>query len=258
MSSVKIANTGVILLVDLTVKAKQLRNDVLDMCVKAGTGHVSSCFSCVEIMVALFYGGIMKPEDKFILSKGHASPLLYAILADKGIIDKAELDNFAQPGGRLGVHLDHHIPGALITSGSLGIGLGIGAGMAIANPQSRIFVLMGDGECAEGSVWEAAMFIAQRKLNNIVAIVDCNGWGVIGKAPTIGELADIWGGFGWKQHSWLGDSFHMWNIYIDYPNIFLCQTIKGKGISFMENDWHWHGVAPQGELAKRAKDEISA
>ena len=227
------------------------------MCVKAGTGHVSSCFSCVEIMVSLFYGGIMKPEDKFILSKGHASPLLYAILADKGIIDKAELDKFCQPDGKLGVHLDHHIPGALITSGSLGIGLGIGAGIAMANPQSRIFVLMGDGECQEGSVWEAAMFIAQRQINNVVAIVDCNGWGVIGKAPNEDMLFDVWEAFGWRAEWHNGHKFGTWTTRSNHPNVFLAMTIKGKGISFMENDWHWHGVAPQGELAKKAKEEIS-
>ena len=241
---------------NLAIKAKQLRNDVLDMCVKAGTGHVSSCFSCVEIMVALFYGNIMKPEDKFILSKGHASPLLYAILADKGIIDKSELAQFAQPDGKLGVHLDHHILGALITSGSLGIGLGIGAGMAMANPQSRIFVLMGDAECQAGSVWEAAMFITKHKLNNVVAIVDCNTLGVIQEKVDIPYFPS------WFCYDINGHDFFMLirslQSDISTPLEITARTAKGKGISFMENDWHWHGVAPQGELAKRAKDEISA
>ena len=108
--------------VNLVKKAKQLRKTVLEMCIKAGTGHVTSCFSCVEIMVELFYRD-MKPDDVFILSKGQASPLLYAILADKGLIPEEELWKFAQKGGVLGVHLDHHIPGAVITAGSLGHGL---------------------------------------------------------------------------------------------------------------------------------------
>ena len=223
---------------NLQDKAKQLRNDVLDMCVKAGTGHVSSCFSCVEVMVELFYK-TMRPQDKFILSKGQASPLLYAILADKGFIPPESLDTFCQPEGMLGVHLDHHIPGALITSGSLGIGLGIGIGMAMANPDSNIYVLMGDGECQEGSVWEAAMFIGQHPLKNLKIIVDNNGWGVIGQTMPAEQLRKVWEAFGCE--------------------VTVLETIKGKGVSFMENNpSEWHGLAPQGEEARIAKDEISA
>jgi len=223
----------------LKSKAYQLRQTVLEMCIKAGTGHVTSCFSCVEIMVQLFYE-TMTEDDIFILSKGQASPLLYAILADKGKIKKEELWKFAQKDGTLGVHLDHHIEGSVITAGSLGHGLGIAAGLAKAkklnNEPGTIYCLLGDGECYEGSVWEAAQFIGENDLDNVVVHVDANGLMVM-CAPQV-NLAGVFAAFG-------------------VPHFQIHKTVKGKGIPFMENRCEWHGLAPQGEEAERARRELS-
>ena len=240
---------------------------VLEMCFKAGTGHVTSCFSCVEIMVALFYE-VLKPEDVFIMSKGQASPLYYAILADKGMIDEEELWKFATKDGRLGVHLDHNIPGVVVTAGSLGHGLGIGAGMALVKKldgeKGNVYCLMGDGECYEGSVWEAAMFAAHHKLSNLHAIVDQNGLCVTDWLENIVSFKpswfDKWRSFGWGVN--LADGHNLGSVERclkdtrDFPIITLAETVKGKGIPFMENKIEWHGVAPQGEDAERARREL--
>ncbi len=232
----------------LTQKCRELRHTVLEMCIKAGTGHVTSCFSCVEIMVELFYEK-MTEDDIFILSKGQASPLMYAILADKGLINEGELWKFATKDGVLGVHLDHHIKGAVITAGSLGHGLGIATGIAkarkIDGKSGTVYVLMGDGECYEGSVWEAAMYAGNEHLDNLVAIVDRNGYMVTGKAK-VGLLREKFEAFGWSTHQ---------NDY--KPIIRVEYTIKGKGIPFMEGDTMWHGVAPQGKEAERARRELN-
>ena len=242
----------------LEEKAKELKKQVLEMCIKAGTGHVSSCFSCTEIMVALYYG-VMREQDKFILSKGHASPLLYAILADKGYISKEELETFCQPGSRLGVHVNNDVPGVEAISGSLGYGLGIGAGMAYADRNRRVFVLLGDAECQEGSVWETAMFIGKHNLNNLTAIIDDNGYGATpSNRPT---TPWDWNDFGWVYtvvdgHN-LKEAVKALNYYHDEPLLIKAKTIKGNGISFL-NDPLWHGVAPTGEWIEKARQELYA
>ncbi len=239
-------------------KALELRKTVLEMCIKAGTGHVSSCFSCTEIMVALYYGGVMRPEDKFILSKGHASPLLYAILADKGYFPKEELETFCQPGSRLGVHLNDEVPGVEAISGSLGYGLGIGAGMAYADRKRRVFVLLGDAECQEGSVWEAAMFAGKHRLSNLVAIVDCNGYGATPSNRPTTEWD--WYDFGWASRPL--DTGHNLDALIDLltwkwkePFLIKAITVKGRGVSFLIDAPLMHGCAPtdpeQIEMARR-------
>ena len=135
-----------------SLKAKWVRQQTLEMILSANKGHIGGSFSCVEILVALYYG-ILKPEDKFILSKGHACAPLYAILADKGYFPISELKTFCQDGSRLEGHPHRGIPGIEVNTGSLGHGLGIGAGLALADRTKRVYVLMGDGECQEGSVW---------------------------------------------------------------------------------------------------------
>ncbi len=231
----------------LVQKCSELRHTVLEMCIKAGTGHVTSCFSCVEIMVELFYDK-MTEDDVFILSKGQASPLMYAILADQGLINEEELWKFATKDGVLGVHLDHHIRGAVITAGSLGHGLGIATGIAkarkIDNKPGIVYALMGDGECYEGSAWEAVMYAGNEKLDNLVVIVDRNGYMVTGQA-NVSSLEDKFEAFGWTQ---LDD---------DCPTYRIEYTVKGKGIPFMEGDTMWHGKAPQGKGAERARGELN-
>lgn len=262
-------------------KTNYIRNQILDMCVKAGTGHITSSFSSVELLTALYYGGVLRydasnPEwenrDRFIMSKGQASPLLYVILADLGFFSESELDRFCQIDGKFGVHLQNDVPGVEITAGSLGHGLGIAAGLALAAKQDKksymTFVLLGDGECHEGSIWESAMFIGHHKLNNLVAIVDRNKFCVTGPTEAIVRLNPLekkWESFGWKALTINGHSFKeiflaLKNVRsgkINKPLVIIANTIKGKGVSFMEKQPHlWHGLAPKDSQAKLAKKEL--
>lgn len=266
---------------ELEKKANYIRNQILDMCVKAGTGHVTSSFSCTEILTALYYGGILRYDasnptwegrDRFILSKGHASPILYAILADVGFFSKSELDKFCQADGIFGVHLQEDVPGVEITAGSLGCGLGIAAGIALAAKMNRedhfTFVLLGDGECYEGSVWESAMFIGHYELNNLIAIVDRNWLCATDFTEDIIRLAPLdekWKSFNWRVVTVDGHSFEdilrpldrFRSKQLNAPLVIIANTVKGKGVSFMENQLFWHSVAPQGERAKIAKTELT-
>ncbi len=264
----------------LEEKAKEIRLTVLDMCSQAGTGHVTSSFSCVEILVTLFYGGILKfdptnpgweDRDRFILSKGQASAILYPILADLGYFPKERLKRFCREDGSFGVHLQHDVPGAEITSGSLGHGLGIASGIALAGKMDRklfmVFTLLGDGECYEGSVWEAAMFAAHNRLNNLVAIIDRNSLCVTNFTENMLELEPLdekWRSFGWNVRTVNGHSFPqlleaLGDVrcrYSSRPTVIIARTVKGKGVSFMENVPLWHGAAPGGEEARKAREEL--
>ena len=265
----------------LKKKANEIRCSVMDMCVAAGTGHVTSSFSCAEILVALYHGGILnhdarsprrKNRDRFILSKGQASPILYAVLADAGFFPRRAFGKFFAADGMFGVHLQNDVPGVEITSGSLGHGLGIGAGMSLAakmdNKSHLTFVLLGDGECHEGSVWEAAMFISHNRLDNLVAIVDRNWHCVTGCTEDIVKLDPLdekWRSFGWDAVTIDGHSFEQ--IFSSMsevrrrkngqPLVIIANTVKGKGVSFMENKYYWHGLAPKGKEAEAAKRELS-
>jgi transketolase len=264
----------------LEKKANYIRNQVLDMCCKAGTGHVNSSFSATEILVALFYGGILKfdpkrpewPErDRFILSKGQASVILYPILADLGYFHEKYLNKFVQADGKFGVHLQHDVPGAEITSGSLGHGFGIATGLALAAKMNRklhmVFALLGDGECYEGAIWEAAMFASHNRLNNLVAIVDRNHLCVTDFTENLVELEPLdekWKAFGWNVVSVDGHSFDeilaafkgLRSRKLSRPTVIIADTVKGQGISFMCYNPMWHGLAPQDEDAVAAKNEI--
>ena len=266
---------------ELKKKANDIRHLVLDMCVQAGTGHVTSSFSSVELLVALYYGDILHYDvanpkwdnrDRFILSKGQASPLLYAVLADLGFYPREELNKFCHVDGIFGVHLQNDVPGVEITSGSLGHGLGIAAGLALAAKKDAnsflIFTLLGDGECHEGSVWESAMFAAQHKLNNLVAIIDRNKLCVTDFVDSIVSLDPFtkkWESFGWEVSNVNGHSFEeilgvlkpIRERKADKPLMIIADTVKGKGVSFMENKPLWHGLAPTGEEAKLAKEELN-
>ena len=197
----------------LRKKSRQIRELTLETCIKAKTGHVTSSLSSIDILVALYYGNVLKilpkkpdwaERDRFILSKGQASPALYAILADLGFFPKKELEKFAQKGGKFGVHLQNDVPGVEITSGSLGQGFGIAAGIALGAKINRdlymVFTLLGDGECYEGSVWETAMFASHNNLNNLVAIIDRNYLCVTDFTENLVELEPLdnkWKSFGW-------------------------------------------------------------
>jgi len=265
---------------ELKKKANEIRKLVFDMCCKARTGHVTSAFSSVEILVALYYGGILRYDpknptwdcrDRFILSKGQASVLLYPILADVGYFPKEELDNFCKAEGKFGVHLQHSVPGAEITSGSLGMGFGIATGMAMAIKLNRelhmVYALLGDGECYEGSIWEAAMFASHNRLNNLLAIVDRNHLCVTNFTENMLELEPLeekWRSFGWNAvtingHSF-GDILHtlsgVRSRKSSKPLVVIADTVKGQGVSFMCDKPLWHGVPPteKGDISSAKKE----
>ena len=262
----------------LVGKAKQLRKDIVYMTTKAGIGHVTSSFSCVDILTTLYYGGYMKYKaddpswdgrDYFIFSKGHANPALYCILADLGYFPKADLDLFCQPGGKIGVLLKGDIPGAEITAGSLGCGLGIAAGIATAlkfdSKTNKVFCMVGDAECREGAIWEAAMYIGYMKLTNLVTIIDKNQLGAthfVEEEAGIEPLNLKFEAFGFEVRIINGHNIEEVMSSLDKlekltkPLVIIANTIKGKGVSFIENKPLMHGEAIKQQDLERAIDEI--
>ncbi len=264
----------------LKEKARWLRNKVLEMAVDSGAGHIAPAFSCIEILVLLYYGDVLKIDpkapnwserDRFILSKGHAAVALYAVLADLGFFSLSELKRFTQPGSNLGSHVENSVVGVEATTGSLGHGLSIGAGMAFGSKMDAkdylTIVLMGDGECHEGSVWEAAMFASEHKLNNLTVIVDHNGLSatdVISKYLDLNPLQDKWKAFGWDVLTVDGHSLEDLGVLLseikdrssDKPLAIIALTTKGKGVSFMENNPIWHYRIPIGAELEIAHKEL--
>lgn len=239
---------------------QDLRRDIIMM--SAHSGHVGVALSCVDIVAAL-YAGVLNctpatvddPErDRFILSKGHGCMALYAVLARMGFIDRQLLETYGQNGSLLAEHpLAGKVPGIECATGSLGHGLAIGAGIAqglkLQNITARVFVLLGDGECNEGSVWEAAALARAGNLDNLVAIVDGNGLQACGKYEDISpgsSLTDTWKSFGWEVLEADGHNYRELvdvlgqSARTDVPRVVLCTTVKGKGIDFMERDLEWH------------------
>jgi transketolase len=265
----------------LTQKSQHIRKLILEMCSKAGTGHVTSSFSCTEILVALYYGGLLRfdpknprwPErDRFILSKGQASVILYCVLADLGFFPVEELDHFAQADGKFGVHLQNSVPGVEITAGSLGQGINVATGLAHAAKLNRelhmVVSLLGDGECYEGAVWEAAMFASHYRLNNLVAIVDRNhlcATDFTENALQLEPLGDKWAAFGWNVVHVDGHSLEQLMAALEgfrcrkiaAPTVIIADTVKGKGVDFMCNYPLWHANAPKGEQVDAARAEIN-
>lgn len=264
-------------MISLTNKASELRRTIFETAVAAGTGHIPGCMSWVEIAVALYYGGVMnfrpsEPEwparDRFILSKGHAVLTQYAVLADLGFISREELGTFAKRGSRLPCHPSPVTPGIECHTGSLGHGLGIGVGMALSAKLSgvpwRTFVVLGDGECAEGSVWEAAAFASSRQLNNLVAIVDCNHFGATEQLTYQGTplaLRHKFTEFGWDTGYPDGHDFESLIAFLKVPHkrpfALIADTTKGKGIPFMENSAAWHHQNPKGEQIEEARRALA-
>jgi transketolase len=264
----------------LTDLARTLRRDVLEMTTEAGSGHPSSSFSIVEIMSVLYFGGVLRydpqnphwPErDRFILSKGHAAPILYAVLAEAGYFPKSDLMTLRKYGSPLEGHPNmRRLAGVEASTGSLGQGLSIGLGQALAARSAgrlyNVFVVTGDGELEEGQVWEAAMSAANLKTGNLIAIVDNNGFQ---QTTAVSHLTDPslypekWRAFGWKTVEINGhdlNEVHQALVeateYTDGPFAIVAHTIKGKGLHFMETDFTWHGRAvPKDQLAA-ALEEI--
>ncbi len=267
---------------DLKIISASVRKEVLKMLNKAGSGHPGGSLSAVELLVDLYNNHMNfnkdnwqdKNRDYFVLSKGHVCPVLYAVLAQIGCIPKEELDTLRKIGGRLQGHpaMDKHIPGIEVSTGSLGYGLSIAAGIAkgmkALKQDNRVYVLMGDGEQQEGSVWEAVMAAPHFKLDNLCAIVDCNGLQIDGKVEdvlNINPIADKYRAFGWNVIEI--DGHNLKEVDEAYtkakqckgkPTAIMAKTIKGKGVSFMENVADWHGKAPNAEQLEQALKEIDA
>ena len=264
---------------DLEDKALWLRRELWDMVMRQRKGHIPSSYSCAEIMVALYYGGVARvvsgqPDepnrDRIIVSKGHAAMVQYPILADLGFYDPEELDRFTQPGGLLGMYADFRIPGIEGISGSLGHGVGMGAGFALAARQDGAdyltYVVLGDGECYEGSIWESAMFASHHGLDNLIVIIDRNDLCILGKTEDLLALGDLeakWRSFGWVAKSVDGHSFDDLMAAFAHagetrgkPLAIIANTVKCKGISFMEGRPEWHNRMPSESQIAIARAEL--
>lgn len=256
--------------------AQDLRVDIVEMIGQAKSGHPGGSLSCIDILTCLYFGNIMKLEgderDRFILSKGHAAPALYATLARAGFFDKSELKTLRKLGSNLQGHPDmHKCKGVEVSTGSLGQGLSIACGEALGfkidGSAQTVFTLLGDGECQEGQVWEAVMFAAQNKLDNLIAIIDCNGLQIDGKLDSVVSLGDIrskFESFGWKVFDVDGHNIdELCEVLVSAksdkcgtPKCLIAKTVKGKGVSFMENEAGWHGKAPNDEQVSAAVAEL--
>ncbi len=262
---------------ELKAKAKEIRIELLKLIHKAGSGHPGGSLSATEIMVALFYHHMRydakKPDwtdrDRFIMSKGHCTPLLYTVLADVGYFPKEELATYRRLG-RLTGHPNPKLPGVEIATGSLGQGLSVGHGMALAGKldgkKYHVYVLMGDGELQEGSVWEAAMSAAHYRSDNLIAIVDDNKVAQDNTTEALKNVEPVdkkFEAFGWRAIRIDG---HDMPAIIDAleeaaeakgkPVVIIADTVKGKGVSFMEGRKEWHGKAPSEEQLKLALEEL--
>jgi transketolase len=263
-----------------------MRRDIVEMIAEAGSGHPGGSLSAADIVATLYFGGVLKhdsakPEwparDRFILSKGHAAPVLYAALAAAGYFGRDHLGTLRKLGSILQGHPDSKkTPGVEVSTGSLGQGLSIAAGLAAGlrggeRPENdrddrTVFCLMGDGEIQEGQVWEAAMFAAHEGLDNLVAIVDHNGLqidGACNEVMCLGGVAAKFTAFDWHATECDGhdiqaiyDALEAAKAYRGGPAVVIAHTIKGKGVSFMEGDAGWHGKSPSAEQVTQALSEL--
>jgi len=262
---------------NLAAKSYELRQGILDLVYKAKTGHIGGDFSVCDILNVLYnrhmnvtpenIGGV---HDRFILSKGHAVEALYTVLADRGFFPKSDLETFSQFGSKYIGHPNNKISGIEMNSGSLGHGLSVAVGMALAGKMDqapyRVYVVMGDGELAEGSVWEGAMAAGHYHLDNLMAVVDRNRLQISGGTEEVMSQDDQrqrWSSFGWHVVECGGNdvddldrAFQQAKTIIGKPTLVLANTIKGCGVSFMENQAGWHHRVPTDEEYERAKQEL--
>ena len=264
-------------------KANAMRKDIIEMIHEAVSGHPGGSLSCTDILAALYFGYVMTYDpahpasdarDRFILAKGHAAPALYAALAEAGFFPKDELKTLRKLGSRLQGHPDSKLlPGVEVSTGSLGQGLSVAAGLAaglrLKGGDQKVYTVLGDGECEEGQVWEAANFAAAEALGNLVAIVDSNGLQIDGQLCDVcsaGELDEKFAAFGWEVHHVDGhDIDALIALFASLPcnstgkpQAIIAKTVKGKGVSFMENQVGWHGKAPDAEQTKQALAELES
>ena len=265
---------------NLRAKAQSIRRLIFKTICNAGGGHLPTCFSMTDLLTVLYYEVLsIDPtdpkamgRDRFILSKGHGAVALYAVLADKGFFDVSHLATHGKKGTILGGHPDmHKIPGIEASTGALGHGLPFGVGVALAAKKDaasyHTFVLVGDGECQEGSIWEAALFATQAKLDNLTVIIDNNNLQAMGRLDEIvglNPLVPKWKAFGWAVEEVAGHDMEALRAVFKKlpfgngkPNCIVAHTVKGKGISFMENNNDWHHNTLSKELFDKAMAEIS-
>ncbi len=258
---------------------REIRIDVLEMLTEAGSGHIGGCLSAVEIVVTLFFAKMrLDPKninwferDRFILSKGHAAPLLYATLAKRGCISSDLLMTLRKCDSPLQGHpCVRHLPAVEVSTGSLGQGLsvanGIALGLRLQKSPSKIYCLLGDGEIQEGQVWEAAMTAAHYKLDNLCAIIDYNKLQIDGNVDDVMKISPIddkWSAFGWHvisvdghSHEELLSAFDEADSIKRKPTLIIADTVKGKGVSFYENRVEYHGVAPSRKELALAIEEL--
>lgn len=262
----------------LLEKASEIRLGVLDLVYNAKSSHVGTAFSCADILIALYFSVMdidpqnpsWKNRDRFVLSKGHGCTALYSILALRGFFSKEELETYGKDGTKIACHTTlGHLPGIEASTGSEGHGLALGIGMALALRNqgigSHVFVLTGDGECQEGSIWEGIAFAGHHKLNNLTIIVDRNMLQIMGRTSEIIDLGDLESKiklFGWDARTINGHDFKQILDSLDKkkvgskPRAVIANTIKGKGVSFMENKPEWHGKYPNQEEYLLARKEL--
>lgn len=259
--------------------AREIRGRIIENSHKTKTPHLGSCLSCVDILVAVYFHALkLDPEkpkdpdrDRFVLSKGHGAPTLFQILAKKGFYPEAALESYGQDGGVFAEHppTPDHLPGIEAATGSLGHGLPIALGMALAGRAQqkdyRVIALLGDGECNEGSIWEAAMMASAQRVDNLTVFVDFNKWQATGRSEEVmalNPLVDKWQAFGWDACEVDG---HDMGQLVDVlsqgrkngkPVAVVAHTVKGKGVSFMEDDNNWHYRIPSAEELASAHKEL--
>jgi transketolase len=258
--------------------ATTIRAHALRMVSKANASHIGTCLSMADLLAALYTEHLRvdpkNPEwpdrDRFILSKGHGAAILYATLAERGFFPLEWLNDYCQDGSPLTGHISHHAPGVEVSTGSLGHGLPIGCGMAIAAKRDkknwRTFVLLSDGELDEGSNWEAILFAGHHRLDNLIAIVDYNkiqSFGSVKEVLDLEPLAAKWKAFNWAaremdghNHSEIQAAFKALPFEPSKPSVVIAHTVKGKGISYMENQLLWHYRAPNPELLAKGLLEL--
>lgn len=262
---------------NLKVIANNMRKDIIKMLAEAKSGHPGGSLSIVELLVAIYFNKAnidpnspkCENRDRFVLSKGHAAPALYAVMAQKGFFSSEDLLQIRKKGSNFQGHPDmHKIPGIDMSTGSLGQGVSVAVGMAIAgklSPQPyNVFTILGDGELQEGQVWEASMAASNYKLDNLTVIVDNNGLqsdGTNDQVMSLGDISEKFRAFGFETFKVDGHNIDEITEALNAssnnkPKCIIAQTVKGKGISFMENQVGWHGKAPAGEEIQLALNEL--
>lgn len=267
----------------LAKMANQIRIDIIKMTNRAGSGHVAGPLGLADIFTALYFSILrLRPSqpdwdsrDVLVLSNGHCAPVLYSVMAQRGFFDKNELMSLRQFGSRLQGHPERHtLPGLETTSGPLGSGLSQAAGYAYSlqyldqNTQRFVYCVMSDGELDEGNTWEAAMFAGKNHLSQLVAIIDRNNIQISGTTEDVMPLEDLrgkWESFGWHVQEIDGNNIDsiieaasMARAITNKPSVIIAHTVPGKGVSFMEYDYRWHGTAPDDEQARKAIEELES